>query len=579
MFLPPSEPLTRSLMLSHLRRPRFPHTRAAAVRGPTPTTSCARIFNTDENFITRDRFCKIVCAPTSTSCSPYPAVNYTSPTCRTLRHWSSSISSTSSTSSSSSSSSSADVSKPLFEPSISAANTVNPIRRLIERTQVKPLDPSLEVIPLSIGDPTHFGNFRPPDGLTEKITELAQSQKYNGYQHSTGMESVRQAIADRFSSKTAPITADDVILTSGCSHALDLAIQVLCNPGDVLLVPQPAFPLYETLAKSRGVEIAHYRLDPERNWEVDLTHLDQVLSSCQEKLRIAAAERKTEQNGVTNKVGAVLLNSPSNPCGNVFGKRHLKELTALIYEKHDVPIIADEIYANMAFDPAQNAMLHEVAEQRVPFLSVGGIAKQYMVPGWRMGWLTVHDDVKAHHRFEKIHSGLQDLSTLILGPSTLQQMAIPFLLQETSDEYYEKHVLEQLKENAETVQKILGSGSCDSRRQDADKSSPTSIASTKKKKYHLRVIEPQGAMYVLVQILDPEHSANSTQGHRVVDDVEFCRALLQEQSVFALPYAAAQMNPPRPQHDHSLCQSAKRNNLCGTQQVLRFRFAFICMVC
>ena len=71
----------------------------------------------------------------------------------------------------------------------------------------------------------------------------------------------------------------DVVITSGCSGALDLAITVLLNPGDRLLVPKPAFPLYETLARSKGIEVGHYALLPERSWEADLEHLDSLVDS------------------------------------------------------------------------------------------------------------------------------------------------------------------------------------------------------------------------------------------------------------------------------------------------------------
>ena len=119
-----------------------------------------------------------------------------------------------------------------IQPSSSANRTENPIRKLVERTQVQP-NPELEMIPLSIGDPTHFGNFGPPASLTKKMTDLLVEQKANGYGHSTGSLAARESIAKKFSGKNSkfPLTPDDVILASGCSHALDLAIQVLAEPG------------------------------------------------------------------------------------------------------------------------------------------------------------------------------------------------------------------------------------------------------------------------------------------------------------------------------------------------------------
>ncbi len=69
------------------------------------------------------------------------------------------------------------------------------------------------------------------------------------------------------------------MIASGCSGALDLAITVLLNPGDTLLVPRPNFPLYATLCESKGVATRQYRLKPEASWEVDLEHLEECIDS------------------------------------------------------------------------------------------------------------------------------------------------------------------------------------------------------------------------------------------------------------------------------------------------------------
>ncbi|CAD7958960.1 unnamed protein product [Amoebophrya sp. A25] len=370
-------------------------------------------------------------------------------------------------------------------PSQSAARTVNPIRRLIERTNVAP-NPELDVIPLSIGDPTHFGNFHAPSTLPAKMTELLQAEKSNGYGHSSGLLSARESVARRFSGQSKfPLAPDDVIMASGCSHALDLAMQVLADPEKHnILLPRPGFSLYETLASSRGIATKYYRLDPDRQWEIDLTDL----------------ESKIDEN-----TAAILINSPSNPCGSVFSREHLNDIVR-IAEKHKKPIIADEIYANMAFDPARNVLLNEVSE-RVPFLATGGLAKQYMIPGWRVGWCLVHDRGGA---FDKVRGALQDLSTLLLGPSTLQQAAVPHLLDETPPQYY-ADVMAQLKGNADVIINILGS---------------------EEEELGIRVIKPQGAMYVLLQV---DVDVAALHPDRPVDDVEWCKDLLASESVFALP--------------------------------------------
>lgn len=73
--------------------------------------------------------------------------------------------------------------------------------------------------------------------------------RHNGYVHSAGTAEARAAVASWIGTPTSPLTLDDVVIAGGCSGALDLAISVLLNPGDRLLVPKPAFSLYEALAR------------------------------------------------------------------------------------------------------------------------------------------------------------------------------------------------------------------------------------------------------------------------------------------------------------------------------------------
>lgn len=78
---------------------------------------------------------------------------------------------------------------------------------------------------------------------------------------------------------------------------------MLCSPGDTLLLPQPGFTLYETLAGSKGIKTVHYPLDSEKNWEIKLDEIEKMMRGKQIK--------------------AWLINNPSNPCGSVYSKSHL----------------------------------------------------------------------------------------------------------------------------------------------------------------------------------------------------------------------------------------------------------------
>ncbi|CAE7915216.1 Tat, partial [Symbiodinium sp. KB8] len=149
-------------------------------------------------------------------------------------------------------------------------------------------------------------------------------------------------------------------------------------------------------------------------------------------------------NNIDEKTKAIVVCNPSNPCGSVYSKEHLTAILE-VAEKHKVPIIADEIYRNLVFSDVEFHALGELSKN-VPVLATGGLAKEFLVPGWRVGWVVVHDrngvfaevrgsatvrfpSVPAHvFHCVQIRTALMKLSQLILGANSLVQAAIPAVL-------------------------------------------------------------------------------------------------------------------------------------------------------
>ncbi|KAK2164061.1 hypothetical protein LSH36_69g02016 [Paralvinella palmiformis] len=351
--------------------------------------------------------------------------------------------------------------------SLFAKQTHNPIRKIVDGMKLTP-NPEKEMIALSIGDPTVFGNLLPAQAVNEAVIESIRSEKCNGYAPSTGKK---------------PIRHGDVIFASGCSGALDLSIMALANPGQNILVPRPGFSLYKTLADSLSIVVKHYDLLPERIWEADLDHLESLID---------------------DNTAAIIVNNPSNPCGSVYSKNHIQGILD-IANRYKVPIIADEIYAYFVF-PGQEFVSMASQTKDVPILSCGGLTKRYLVPGWRMGWITIHD---RHDAFEKqVRPGLTSLSQRILGPNTLVQGALPKILELTPQEFFDS-TIEIVKRNADISYEAM-----------------SSIPG-------LNPVMPTGAMYMMVGIDMEKFQAFK-------DDVQFTERLVTEQSVFCLPASCFQ---------------------------------------
>nr|CAD7426405.1 unnamed protein product [Timema monikensis] len=364
-----------------------------------------------------------------------------------------------------------------------ARNTNNPIRNIVENLRLDP-NPDKPLIALSIGphdvqarrhgvdrlkyspvfpptlfryllesflryrrgdffrDPTVFGNLLPSPEVLDAVRESLGSLRYNGYAPSVGewnqphhdtravsrasyMEA-REAVARYSSSVDVTVDPKDVLLCSGCSGALDLCITALANPGQNILVPRPGFSIYRTLAEGLGIKVKSYNLkiedasrpilvsyilQPERGWMVDLEHLEE---QCDEK------------------TVAIIINNPSNPCGSVFNREHLFDILE-VARRNFLPIIADEIYEHMVFPGKEFHSLGSLSLE-VPVLSCSGLTKRFLIPGWRMGWIIIHDRNGVFD--QEVRKGLQRLSQRIIGSNTLVQGALPAILKNTPQEFY-----------------------------------------------------------------------------------------------------------------------------------------------
>jgi tyrosine aminotransferase len=225
------------------------------------------------------------------------------------------------------------------------------------------------------GDATVGGNLPPCTAAMEALVHAALCKPHAaGYANACGTPEARFAIAKYHSYREHEIRPDNVIVANGCSGALELALTSLLDPGTTLLVPQPGFPLYQVIAESHGANVVHYRLDPDRNWECDMDHLEEIMAR-------------------HPNVRAMVTNNPSSPTGSVFSERHIVQILEFA-RKHRLPIVADEVYGDLTFGPNQFHPMAQMAARlgkQVPIITASGISKQFLLPGWRVGWLTFHD--------------------------------------------------------------------------------------------------------------------------------------------------------------------------------------------
>jgi alanine-synthesizing transaminase len=216
---------------------------------------------------------------------------------------------------------------------------------------------------LNIGDPVQFG-FRTPPHLIEAV-ERAMRDGQNGYVASAGIEPARRAVADEYTRRGMPVTPDRVVITQGTSEGIELALSVLVNPGDDVLVPTPNYPLYTALLAKLGARAVYYRTDPDRHWQPDLADI---------RRQTTAATR------------ALVVIDPNNPTGAVYPETTRRALIEFA-DSAGITILADEVYGDVSFD-GPTPLLGSLAPD-APIVSFSSLSKAYLAPGWRTGWLVV----------------------------------------------------------------------------------------------------------------------------------------------------------------------------------------------
>ncbi len=298
-----------------------------------------------------------------------------------------------------------------------------------------------------MGDPTSFGNIPPCSVAIQAIVKAVQDPGHAAsYVDATGSLAARTAIAkfhglieshsctdnegSNDKEETIVAAANNVIITNGCSGALEIILSSILDTvptntnrtKSVLFVPSPGFPLYTVLAESHGCScVEYYPLRPDCNWEIDLPYLRQLLRKyhCSSSF---CSTKSSEHASTQQSQLCLILTNPSNPTGTVFTKRHLTDVITLCNEYH-VCVIADEVYGDLVFDntstnitstpteagttiTTNGAKFYPVADivaelepsVQVPVITVSGLAKQFLLPGWRIGWIVFRDKYVSYSR-------------------------------------------------------------------------------------------------------------------------------------------------------------------------------------
>ncbi|MBS7626654.1 pyridoxal phosphate-dependent aminotransferase [Candidatus Bathyarchaeota archaeon] len=224
----------------------------------------------------------------------------------------------------------------------------------------------------------HFEMGEPDFDTPENIKEAAKRALEEGYTHYTpapGILELRQAIAE-YVSEDFGVDIDpekEVIVMPGAKPGIFTGILATVNPGDEVIMPNPAFPIYESVVNLVGAKPVPIPLREENDF----------------RLSPEDVRRK-----LTEKTKMLILNTPHNPCGSTLRKSEVEEI-AEIAKEHNLWVMSDEIYSKIIYGSKHYSML-SVPGMKERTILIHGFSKTYAMTGWRLGYSIGNPEVIAN---------------------------------------------------------------------------------------------------------------------------------------------------------------------------------------
>lgn len=272
-----------------------------------------------------------------------------------------------------------------------------------------------KVYHLNIGQP----DIKTPEVAIEAVKNIDLS--IIEYSPSAGYESYRKKLAKFYQRQNVNVNTEDIIVTTGGSEALLFALATITDPGDEIIIPEPFYANYHAFASSTSATVVP------------------VISTIESAFALPSID--TVEKLITPKTKAILICNPGNPTGYLYSEAEIKQLAALI-KKHDLYLIADEVYREFLYDGDDvhySVMNLEDVQQNV--IMVDSVSKRYSMCGARIGCLiTKNKDVLAT---------VMKFAQARLSPPTIEQIACEAAI-DTPQSYFDE-VISEYKERRDTL--------------------------------------------------------------------------------------------------------------------------------
>lgn len=332
----------------------------------------------------------------------------------------------------------------------------------------------LDVVGFGTGEP----DFNTPDNINMAGIRAICDGKTK-YTPAAGIIPLRKAIAQRLK-EDCGVDYDytQIVVASGAKHSVYIALAAITNPGDEIIIPAPFWVSYYEMVRMVGGTPVIVEAGEEQNFKINAQQLEAA---------------------ITEKTKCLMLNNPSNPTGMIYSADELRAI-ADVCVKHDLYILADEIYYQLIYDGIEFTSIASLGDEvKERTLLVNGVSKSYAMTGWRVGYCA------ANKTLAKIMSNFLSHSTG--APSTISQWASVEALTGPQEgiEAMRLAFLERRDYIVKRINSIPG----------------------------VSCIVPNGAFYVMMNI---EQLIGKTLGGKLIEnDDDFAVALLEKALVAVVP--------------------------------------------
>jgi aspartate aminotransferase len=327
------------------------------------------------------------------------------------------------------------------------AMPASPIRKLVPYAEAAKKR-GVQVIHLNIGQP----DIKTPKGALDAVRNAPI--EVLEYSRSEGNESYRVKLAKYYIRHGIDVTPEQILITTGGSEALSFVMGCVADPGDEIIIPEPFYANYNGFSVANGVKVIPLASDISDNF--------------------ALPPVEAFEDYITSRTRAILLCNPGNPTGYLYSKEEVQKLAALV-RKHDLFLIADEVYREFAYDGKKHYSILQEPGMDQHAIVVDSVSKRYSMCGARIGCIV--------SRNAALMAVCLKFAQARLSPPTLAQIASEAAL-DTPESYF-KEVIDEYTSRRdlllEELSKIEG----------------------------IRIARPQGAFYCMVElpVADADHFA------------------------------------------------------------------------